>query len=401
MPSRSERTNEFLDKCDAALVLSIAGQFMDKNDVNLARKLAGNHARIFFVASQVDTEFFGSEKTKNGGILNAVFESIQNTLERSKNNALQEYDMENDVSQRAKNEKIIASSGICANIVAKRGENLDETEVFVFKRFKEGYPSDFEGEKMWENLSKLANIEALNAVFDELKARASALQEVKERGEFVLDDEWSRLCGEFCRDIKHTLKDKRTEFFEDLEVSLKEAHKENLEKTGIILKTPHYLKEVNASAVRRAMMKICDKMERLLNDDSKEAIHKWRDESVKKILITLQKEVGNELINGFVFRKCLRDIFNKIDFPSHKYTSKIPKDIKSASDFLKDSIETHFWEDEYYRPATDFIKTAFKFKNEFEENVEADIERFVKNLEGALQFKLGEAMFKSLTKRFN
>ena len=446
VPSRSERTNEFLDKCDAALVLSIAGQFMDKNDVNLARKLAGNHARIFFVASQVDTEFFGSEKTKNGGILNAVFESIQNTLERQKNNALQEYDMENDVSQRAKNEKIIASSGICASIVAKRGENLDETEVFVFKRFKEGYPSDFEGEKMWENLSKLANIEALNAVFaelkkdkelilqerisgflqdkntalnayikdlrsrvrqridalqgtdiDELKTRANALQEVKERGEFVLDDEWSRLCGEFCRDIKHTLKDKRTDFFEDLEVSLKESHKENLEKTGIILKTPHYLKEVNASAVRRAMMKICDKMERLLNDDSKEAIHKWRDESVKKLLSTLQKEVGNELIDGFVFRKCIRDIFNKIDFPSHKYTSKIPKDIKSASDFLKDSVETHtFSKDEYYRPATDFIKIAFKFKNEFEENVEADIERFVKNLEGALQFKLGEAMFKSL-----
>lgn len=144
------------------------------------------------------------------------------------------------------------------------------------------------------------------------------------------------------------------------------------------------------------MMKICDKIERLLNDDSKEEIHKWRDESVKKLRITLQKEVGDELIDSFVFRKCLRDIFNKIDFPSHKYTSKIPKDIKSASGDLKDDFEPGFWEDEYYYPATRFIETAFKFKNEFEENVEADTERFVKNLEGALQFKLGETMFKSL-----
>lgn len=285
VPSRSERTNEFLDKCDAAIVLSIAGQFMDQNDMNLARKLVGNRARIFFVASQVDTEFFGSEKGKNGGILNAVFESIQNTLERLKNTNLQEADMENDVSQRALEEKIIISSGICASIVAKRGENLDEMEFHILDRLKKEYPSDFEGEKMWENLSKLANIEALNAVFaelkkdkepilqkrisgflqdkntalntyikdlrsrvrqriddlqgadiEELKTRANALQDAKVRGESELDDEWSRLCDECCRDIKHTLKNKRTEFFEDLEESLKNADGVYLEKKARFLK---------------------------------------------------------------------------------------------------------------------------------------------------------------------
>lgn len=446
VPSRSERTNEFLDKCDAALVLSIAGQFMDKNDVNLARKLAGNHARIFFVASQVDTEFFGSEKTKNGGILNAVFESIQNTLERQKNNALQEDDMENDVSQRAKNEKIIASSGICASIVAKRGENLDETEVFVFKRFKEGYLSDFDGEKMWENLSKLANIEALNAVFaelkkdkelilqerisgflqdkntalnayikdlrsrvrqridalqgtdiDELKARASALQEVKERGEFVLDDEWSRLCGEFCRDIKHTLKDKRTEFFEDLENEAESKQNDFIKTTGWIWKDKHYLKKVNANAVINAIEKTCERLENLLNDETARAIQAWREKMPSTLLKALREEISDEFIDGFVFKKCLRDIFNKITYPSIKYR-KIPNSISSMSGILEDSVETHFiGDDEYHRPATRFINEVFDFTRRFKQEVRDDIDKLANELSSVFAFGFGKDMFQSIS----
>ena len=282
VPSRSARTNEILRECDAVLVLSPAGQFMDQNDVILVRKLAGSVARIFVIASKGDSELYGSEKDKNGGILNAVFEGIQNTLERSKNNALQKADVENNVLQRALKEKVIVCAGICAGIVAKRGENLDEMEIHTLNRLKEEYPNDFQGEKMWENLSKLANIEALNAVFaelkkdkelilqerisgflqsndkalnaykealqdrvrqridalqkvdiDGLKARASALQEVKERGESVLDSEWNELCFRFSSDIRGILKDKQTEFFEKLEGQSQNEVGESIEKNAL------------------------------------------------------------------------------------------------------------------------------------------------------------------------
>ena len=282
VPSRSARTNEILRECDAVLVLSPAGQFMDQNDVILVRKLAGSVARIFVIASKGDSELYGSEKDKNGGILNAVFEGIQNTLERSKNNALQKADVENNVLQRALKEKMIVCAGICAGIVAKRGENLDEMEIHTLNRLKEEYPNDFQGEKMWENLSKLANIEALNAVFaelkkdkelilqerisgflqsndkalnaykealqdrvrqridalqkvdiDGLKARASALQEVKERGESVLDSEWNELCFRFSSDIRGILKDKQTEFFEKLEGQSQNEVGESIEKNAL------------------------------------------------------------------------------------------------------------------------------------------------------------------------
>lgn len=64
VPSRSARTNEILRECDAVLVLSPAGQFMDQNDVILVRKLAGSVARIFVIASKGDSELYGSEKDK-------------------------------------------------------------------------------------------------------------------------------------------------------------------------------------------------------------------------------------------------------------------------------------------------------------------------------------------------
>ena len=421
VPSRSARTNEILRECDAVLVLSPAGQFMDQNDVILVRKLAGSVARIFVIASKGDSELYGSEKDKNGGILNAVFEGIQNTLERSKNNALQKADVENNVLQRALKEKVIVCAGICAGIVAKRGENLDEMEIHTLNRLKEEYPNDFQGEKMWENLSKLANIEALNAVFaelkkdkelilqerisgflqsndktlnaykealqdrvrqridalqkvdiDGLKARASALQEVKERGESVLDSEWNELCVKFCFDIRGILKDKQTEFFENLENEAESKQGDFIKTTGLVLKDKHYLKKVNANAVINAIEKTCERLENLLNDETARAIQAWREKMPSTLLKALREEINDEFIDGFVFKKCLRDIFNKITYPSIKYSSKIPYSISGMSGILEDNVEggyLYITEVKYEHPATHFINEVSNFTRRFKQEV--------------------------------
>lgn len=448
VPSRSARTNEILRECDAVLVLSPAGQFMDQNDVILVRKLAGSVARIFVIASKGDSELYGSEKDKNGGILNAVFEGIQNTLERSKNNALQKADVENNVLQRALKEKMIVCAGICAGIVAKRGENLDEMEIHTLNRLKEEYPNDFQGEKMWENLSKLANIEALNAVFvelkkdkelilqerisgflqsndkalnaykealqdrvrqridalqkvdiDGLKARANALQEVKERGESVLDSEWNELCVKFCFDIRGILKDKQTEFFENLENEAESKQGDFIKTTGWFLwKNKHYLKKVNANAVINAIEKTCERLENLLNDETARAIQAWREKMPSTLLKALREEISDEFIDGFVFKKCLRDIFNKITYPSIKYSSKIPYSISGMSGILEDSVETHFiGDDEYHRPATRFINEVFDFTMRFKQEVREDIDKLANELSSVFAFGFGKDMFQSIS----
>lgn len=448
VPSRSARTNEILRECDAVLVLSPAGQFMDQNDVILVRKLAGSVARIFVIASKGDSELYGSEKDKNGGILNAVFEGIQNTLERSKNNALQKADVENNVLQRALKEKMIVCAGICAGIVAKRGENLDEMEIHTLNRLKEEYPNDFQGEKMWENLSKLANIEALNAVFaelkkdkelilqerisgflqsndkalnaykealqdrvrqridalqkvdiDGLKARASALQEVKERGESVLDSEWNELCVKFCFDIRGILKDKQTEFFENLENEAESKQGDFIKTTGWIFKDKHYLKKVNANAVINAIEKTCERLENLLNDETARAIQAWREKMPSTLLKALREEISDEFIDGFVFKKCLRDIFNKITYPSIKYSSKIPYSISGMSGILEDNVEGGYaWvEAKYEHPATHFINEVSNFTRRFKQEVREDIDKLANELSSVFAFGFGKDMFQSIS----
>lgn len=452
VPSRSARTNEILRECDAVLVLSPAGQFMDQNDVILVRKLAGSVARIFVIASKGDSELYGSEKDKNGGILNAVFEGIQNTLERSKNNALQKADVENNVLQRALKEKMIVCAGICAGIVAKMGENLDEMEIHTLNRLKEEYPNDFQGEKMWENLSKLANIEALNAVFaelkkdkelilqerisgflqsndkalnaykealqdrvrqridalqkvdiDGLKARASALQEVKERGESVLDSEWNELCVKFCFDIRGILKDKQTEFFEKLEGQSQNEVGESIEKThyfGIFEKNSYIVKQINANAVINAIEKTCERLENLLNDETARAIQAWREKMPSTLLKALREEISDEFIDGFVFKKCLRDIFNKITYPSIKYSSKIPYSISGMSGILKDSAKSSrvgFGDDKVNYPATHFINEVSNFTRRFKQEVREDIDKLANELSSVFAFGFGKDMFQSIS----
>ena len=452
VPSRSARTNEILRECDAVLVLSPAGQFMDQNDVILVRKLAGSVARIFVIASKGDSELYGSEKDKNGGILNAVFEGIQNTLERSKNNALQKADVENNVLQRALKEKMIVCAGICAGIVAKRGENLDEMEIHTLNRLKEEYPNDFQGEKMWENLSKLANIEALNAVFaelkkdkelilqerisgflqsndkalnaykealqdrvrqridalqkvdiDGLKARASALQEVKERGESVLDSEWNELCVKFCSDIRGILKDKQTEFFEKLEGQSQNEVGESIEKTHylwIFEKNSYIVKQINANAVINAIEKTCERLENLLNDETARAIQAGREKMPSTLLKALREEISDEFIDGFVFKKCLRDIFNKITYPSIKYSSKIPYSISGMSGILKDSAKSSrvgFGDDKVNYPATHFINEVSNFTRRFKQEVREDIDKLANELSSVFAFGFGKDMFQSLS----
>ena len=452
VPSRSARTNEILRECDAVLVLSPAGQFMDQNDVILVRKLAGSVARIFVIASKGDSELYGSEKDKNGGILNAVFEGIQNTLERSKNNALQKADVENNVLQRALKEKMIVCAGICAGIVAKRGENLDEMEIHTLNRLKEEYPNDFQGEKMWENLSKLANIEALNAVFaelkkdkelilqerisgflqsndkalnaykealqdrvrqridalqkvdiDGLKARASALQEVKERGESVLDSEWNELCVKFCSDIRGILKDKQTEFFEKLEGQSQNEVGESIKKTHyfwIFEKNSYIVKQINANAVINAIEKTCERLENLLNDETARAIQAWREKMPSTLLKALREEISDEFIDGFVFKKCLRDIFNKITYPSIKYSSKIPYSISGMSGILKDSAKSSrvgFGDDKVNYPATHFINEVSNFTRRFKQEVKEDIDKLANELSSVFAFGFGKDMFQSIS----
>lgn len=273
VPSRSARTLEFLDKCDAALVLSPAGQFLNASDVDLLDRLDRNSTtKIFFVASRADLQLYGHILKKSNANLDTAISLIENELSSSISQKLRKGEAESVMIQRAMNAKIILSSSICANFALRAESDLDEDESHALGRLKESYPNDFLPEKKMDSFKKLANMQTLQSNFAELKKQKEAilaqrlaeslatkqnnlssyqqalidivkkqidllqssdldklkeqeieLRQVKRNAEFVLDETYEDLRDELVKEVRELLKDKKDKFFRDLESASENA----------------------------------------------------------------------------------------------------------------------------------------------------------------------------------
>lgn len=267
VPSRSARTLEFLDKCDAALVLSPAGQFLNASDVDLLDKLDKNSTtKIFFVASRADSQLHGHIKKHSNGNLDTAISLIENELSSSISQKLHEGEAESAMIQRAMNAKIILSSSICANFALRAESDLDEDESHALGLLKKHYPNDFSPEKKMDSFKKLANMQTLQSIFaelkqqketilaqrlaeslatkqsnlnsyqqalidivknqidllqssdlDKLKEQEIELRSVKRNAEFALDEAYEDLRDELVKEVRELLKDKKDKFFEKLD----------------------------------------------------------------------------------------------------------------------------------------------------------------------------------------
>lgn len=83
--SREERTMEELHNCDVVFVVSPAGQFLNRQDLDLMGRLTYKDGvrEVFLVASQVDGQLFGSERDKHDGRLPDVLQGLCSTLANS------------------------------------------------------------------------------------------------------------------------------------------------------------------------------------------------------------------------------------------------------------------------------------------------------------------------------
>lgn len=273
VPSRSARTLEFLDKCDAALVLSPAGQFLNASDVDLLDKLDKNSTtKIFFVASRADSQLHGHILKNSNGDLDTAISLIENELNSSISQKLHEGEAENAMIQRAMNAKIILSSSICANFALRAESDLDEDESHTLGLLKKHYPNDFSSEKKMDSFKKLANMQTLQSIFAELKQQKEAilaqrlaeslatkqnnlnsyqqalidivknqidllqssdldklkeqeieLRQVKRNAEFALGEAYEDLRDELVKEVRELLKDKKDKFFRNLESTSESA----------------------------------------------------------------------------------------------------------------------------------------------------------------------------------
>ena len=446
VPSRTKRTNDYLSECDAVLLLSNVTKFLSSDDADLVANLAGtkNAARIFFVVSKFDRGLRNPQHASKG--FDEAFEDVLRDKVEHLNKTLQEGfgELDKDAVARVLKEKLVHSSSVCASIVLKNAKNLSKTESGALEELKKRFESDFKDERQMSSLKKLANIDSINGIFDELKeskkelfesqaaeflskrvaafeAYKKDLQEIvearikalknndlkslqekaevlsqKESGEGLLDDNWNRLCKEFCLDLSESLKRKHSGFFDEFSAKIESSKTEDIEKTGIFRKDYHHLKGINASDARSAITNLCDKLENLLNNESQRQLMSFRTKVENEMGkgSALSAEIGTELLDEAIFKKCLREIFDK-NVSLRKFSYELPDFISSVSGIIKDTHDGWIFHD-YTREGTRLCEQCQEFYSDFRKETKKDIENLMQSLEKGLKFDFGAQMFKGL-----
>ena len=192
--SREERTREHLSQCDVVLIVSPAGQFMTKEDLNLMDRITGKEGvrELRVLAAQADTQLYGNLRTENDGqfdrvldrlaeILGSQLEKIIAALKKSNPEVTNIYD-----SLLAGKGSIIVSSGMCESLRQRFSsqDEWDEDMQHAWGNLLDMYPDYFsvEDANLSDiNLVKLSNIAAVRDVVEEVRVEKDRIIEERTR----------------------------------------------------------------------------------------------------------------------------------------------------------------------------------------------------------------------------
>ncbi|AMW33560.1 dynamin family protein [Fervidobacterium islandicum] len=178
--SREEKTRQFLKNCDVVFILSPAGQFLSREDQKLLDRVTFSEGirKVYILASQLDTQLFGSIKYETGGDLQAGVELIArqlsehavNALSSLKDSVILTQDTLDELIDSAK-EGILYSSSICWSIIQRWNDrnSWDDGMKKVWENLTLHYPdyfSDDDKDKTIRNLELLANIPRIREMID-------------------------------------------------------------------------------------------------------------------------------------------------------------------------------------------------------------------------------------------
>ena len=167
--SREKRTEDYLGECDVVFVVSPAGEFLSKEDLDLMAHISGKKGvqEVFLAASRSDQQLYGSIKDDaNGQLLEAVnliksqlsSQAKEVFIQKKKQNpeCAEMYDkLINNMEKR-----VVITSSICDALLQHIDDrsSWDEDMKFAFSRLGEEYPDYFDGSSYQESLKNLSGV---------------------------------------------------------------------------------------------------------------------------------------------------------------------------------------------------------------------------------------------------
>jgi len=188
--SREERTVELLKTCDVVFIVSPAGQFLNEQDLEVMGRITQKEGiqELVLVASQVDTQLYGSEKRARlsdalDNIRGQLSARAQSTLSGLKQNSPEVGAVfDNLISSVHRN--LLHSSGLCHSLNRRfdTPESWDSNEQVTWENLTGEYPDYFSREKKdlsLNSLDSLANIDAIKDVLAQVREKKAVITQQK------------------------------------------------------------------------------------------------------------------------------------------------------------------------------------------------------------------------------
>lgn len=176
--SRGERTEQLLQDCDVVLLVSPAGQFLSSEDTDLIHRVTTKEGtqQAYIIASQIDTQLFGSEKKDFTNPIDVLKNLSKNNLTNHAHSVLKaqlaQYSSMKTVMDKLTKHQVICLSSVAFSLLKRFNEeqNWDDNLKTVWSNLKLHFPDTFNQPELAKNaLKKLANIEKLHQVIQEVQ----------------------------------------------------------------------------------------------------------------------------------------------------------------------------------------------------------------------------------------
>jgi GTPase Era involved in 16S rRNA processing len=196
--SREERTRDCLKDCDVVFIVSSACQFITKEDTELMDRLSskGGVHELYFVASQVDNQLYGSAKTEANGILKNAIDKITADLSALAINTLTNIRNKNPATAiifdkliKECNNRVMVTSSICHAMSLRYDakDSWDASMKHVWGLLTDNYPDYFaNGETGKASLDSLSNIKTVQEKIEDARRQKDEIKKQKQEEELTL-----------------------------------------------------------------------------------------------------------------------------------------------------------------------------------------------------------------------
>ena len=184
--SRSRETRKFLGRCDAVLLLSYSGQFMDSEDATffLGRVRAAGIARKVLLASKFDSALIDVSIDHNGDLQKALDDTRDRLAEHAMD-ALRRTSRDSDIG--VSKEEVLFVSPMCTALARRPFSEWSTDEEEVFENLRRAYPGwlnlvDGEvGEETKVTLSEIGNRDGVDRCLSAIRSDKNSILERKVR----------------------------------------------------------------------------------------------------------------------------------------------------------------------------------------------------------------------------